>query len=352
MENRHRNIPASLIFFIVQLFLAVGLLQAQTPSGEDNSTEISVTDHNPDIHFENADFDFVKVFKGEKIEHIYKFENRGNETLKIKRVKPSCGCTAVILTNNTIPPGETGEIKATFNTVSYSGRVKKSITVSSNDPDTPRHTLTFSGEIIENVSIKPRNINFGSIHADTQTDKIVTLSIHSQTIPDLKIKKITSSRPFVIASITGEKDGKYTVDVALKDHHEVGRFSGTLTVETNSTKQKTVSISFYGEIEGDITTYPKRIYYGNIVSGKESTQKVFVKMNKGDVKIISTTLSPGYLSIKIDERYEENNPHCLIEMTLPKDAPHGKLNGSLELQTNSNKQPIIKIPITGEVKKD
>ena len=74
-------------------------------------------------------------------------------------------------------------------------------------------------------------------------------------------------------------------------------------------------------------------------------------MNRDGIKITNTILSPDFLSIKIDERYEQSNPHCLIEMKLPKDAPTGKLNGLLELRTNSKQQPVIKIPITGIVKK-
>ncbi len=57
------------------------------------------------------------------------------------------------------------------------------------------------------------------------------------------------------------------------------------------------------------------------------------------------------LSYKIDEKYEQNNPHCIIEIKLHKEAPIGKLNGLLEIYTNSQKQSVIKIPITGVIKK-
>ena len=86
-------------------------------------------------------------------------------------------------------------------------------------------------------------------------------------------------------------------------------------------------------------------------SGKEITQKLFVKINKDDIKISNTKVSPDFLSIKVVEKYEKNNPHCLIEIKLHKEAIVGKLNGLLELKTNSKIQPIIKIPIIGEIKK-
>ena len=147
------------------------------------------------------------------------------------------------------------------------------------------------------------------------------------------------------------KPEEYIVNVTLKDYRKIGRFSGKIYLETNNQKQQKATIPFFGEIAGDVTTYPKRIYYGIVTEGNELTQKLFVKMNADNIKILNTKISPDFLSIKIDEKYEQNNPHCLIEVKLHKEAAVGKLNGLLELHTNSKQQPVIKIPITGEVKK-
>ncbi len=349
MKKSYLTISIVFIFVLWQFFTNTESLAAETTSGVDQS--ISTSDQHPTIVFDNSDFNFGQIYKGQKVEHIFKFKNQGNDILRIKKVKPSCGCTAVILTNKTVPPGETGEIKSTFNSGTFRGSIKKSITVSSNDPNTPNHRLTISGQILEDISINPVNINFGSIFLDKETDKTVTVTIKSQTEPDFKINKITSSKPYINASIAEEKDGEYIINVTLKDYHKIGRFSGKIYLETNSPKQQKANIPFFGEIAGDVTTYPKRIYYGIVTEGREQTQKLFVKMNEDNIKILNIRLSPDFLSIKIDEKYEQNNPHCLIEIKLNKNAAIGKLNGLLELYTNSKNQPVIKIPITGDIKK-
>jgi hypothetical protein len=69
MEKPHITIPAFFMFFIMQLFLTVGMQQAQTTSGEGKNTEISASAQKPTIHSENPDFDFCKVHKGGKVEH-------------------------------------------------------------------------------------------------------------------------------------------------------------------------------------------------------------------------------------------------------------------------------------------
>ncbi len=353
MKTLQIAISACFLSIILLLSFNAELLSAQSTSSDNIIDSDSTLVEKPIIFFETPNFDFGKAYKGDKVEHVYKFKNRGKSTLEIKKVKPSCGCTAAVLSNNTVLPGETGEIKTTFNTVSYEGRVKKTISVLSNDPNTSNHKLTISGEVIEEISFKPKNINFGSFRADDQTDKIVKVSVKSQSGPDFKIVKATSSKPYVSVdtSTTEDQKGEYTITATLKNHHEVGRFSGKVFLESNSTKQPKTSIIFYGVVEGDITINQRRIYYGTIPEGREITKKLYVKINESYLRILSSKISPDYLSVHIDEKYEQKNPYCLIETKLHKDAPVGRISGQLELTTNSEEQPIINIPITGEVHK-
>ncbi len=351
MKTMYTTISVSIMFIMMLISLNTQLLPAQDMPVDSQSTEENSSVNKPSIFFENPNYDFGTTYKGNKVEHVYKFENRGKETLEIKKVKPSCGCTATVLSNKTILPGETGEIKTTFNTVSYNGRVRKTIAVLSNDPDTPSYKLSIGGEVIEEISVNPKNINFRSFRSDDQSVKTVKASITSQSGPDFKILKVTSSKPFVKVSVTEDQKGEYTLVATLKGHHKIGRFSGKIFLETNNTKQPKASIIFYGVVEGDITINQRRIYYGTVPEGQEITKKLYVKINESHIRILSSKISPDYFSVNIDERYEQRNPHCIIEATLHKEVPVGKIDGLLVLTTNSEELPIINLPITGEVHK-
>jgi Protein of unknown function (DUF1573). len=339
------------MFIAILFFLNTESLPAQNISGDKKTADNNTSVKKPEIFFESPDFDFGKAYKGDKVEHVYKLVNMGKATLEIKKVKPACGCTAAVLSNNTVLPGETGEVKATFNTGSYGGKVKKTISVLSNDPNTSNYKLTISGEVIEEISFNPKNINFGNFRANNQSIKTVKVSVKSQSGSDFKIVKVTSSKPFVEVSATEDQKGVYTITGTLKGHHEIGRFSGKIFLETNSAKQPKTSVIFYGVVEGDITINQRRIYYGTVPEGKEMTKKLFVKINESHIKILSSKISPDYLSVSIDERYEQKNPHCLVAIKLHEDAPVGIIDGLLELTTNSEEQPVINIPITGKVHK-
>ncbi len=62
----------------------------------------------PNLQFDNPKYDFGEVFQGGKVRHVFEFVNEGDEALYIDRVRSSCGCTAVLISEKNIPPGGKG----------------------------------------------------------------------------------------------------------------------------------------------------------------------------------------------------------------------------------------------------
>lgn len=102
------------------------------------------------IYLPETQHDFGKVPEGKKVEYTFRFENKGTESLVIKDVKTSCGCTAAIVSNNSIKPGEVGSIKVDFDTKSRFGRNSKSITIVSNDIKEPNKVITIYADVQKN----------------------------------------------------------------------------------------------------------------------------------------------------------------------------------------------------------
>jgi len=104
----------------------------------------------PVIKFDDLSYDFGTVKQGEKLEHIFKFTNEGNEKLIISSVQPSCGCTGVVMSDKKeFIAGEEGEIKITFSTDGREGINSKTVMVNTNDLVNPVITLTFKCNIIK-----------------------------------------------------------------------------------------------------------------------------------------------------------------------------------------------------------
>ncbi len=102
------------------------------------------------IFLPETQHDFGKVNEGSTIEYTFKFENKGTEPLIVKDVKTSCGCTAAVVSSNTLKPGEVGSIKVGFDTKNRTGRNSKSITIVSNDNKDPNRVLMIYAEVLKN----------------------------------------------------------------------------------------------------------------------------------------------------------------------------------------------------------
>jgi len=80
----------------------------------------------------------------------FKFTNQGKSDLIIRHIRSTCGCTAVNQSSsNVVKPGESGTIKATFNSGTYKGRVTKAIYVYTNDPSNSEVILMLNANVLE-----------------------------------------------------------------------------------------------------------------------------------------------------------------------------------------------------------
>jgi len=100
-----------------------------------------------EISFSEPEFNFGRVAVGETITHSYEFVNKGKAMLQIGQVTPSCGCTTLKdWPQGPIAPGESGKITIEFNSAGFSGKVEKSVQVSTNGY--PRDAyLKLTGEV-------------------------------------------------------------------------------------------------------------------------------------------------------------------------------------------------------------
>lgn len=101
----------------------------------------------PAIFFPEVQHNFGKTTEGKVLECSFVFRNTGGSTLNITDIKTSCGCTAALVSNENLKPGEEGTIKVEFDTKNRVGKMSKTITVVSNDPLSPNKVLTIYAEV-------------------------------------------------------------------------------------------------------------------------------------------------------------------------------------------------------------
>ncbi len=92
------------------------------------------------------DFNFGQIISGQNVEHSFRINNKSKEIMTIRRVKSSCGCTAVVTAKLEILPGMGTDIKATLDTSDLSGKIEKKIEVFF-DKGKDSLILSLSGEV-------------------------------------------------------------------------------------------------------------------------------------------------------------------------------------------------------------
>src|ERR1051326_4297442 len=85
--------------------------------------------------------DYGTVPKGDKLEWAFLVKNTGDADLQIIAAKPGCGCTVADF-DKVIKPGATGKVTAHVDTTAFAGPISKSVTLETNDPNTPTAQLT------------------------------------------------------------------------------------------------------------------------------------------------------------------------------------------------------------------
>src|ERR1041384_7686244 len=94
----------------------------------------------------------------------FTYQNTGKQPVHFKSVHASCGCTTAQTQKDEVPPGEKGEITATFNIGGRTGTQVKTVTVQTDDPDPTRATtqLTLKTVIPQLLELQPMFITWQS----------------------------------------------------------------------------------------------------------------------------------------------------------------------------------------------
>jgi hypothetical protein len=115
------------------LVLAASLLapSAQAPAPVPEPTPPRA----PRIVVEPAVFDFGKVVPERTLTKQFSIRNFGSADLTILGISHACGCTASLMDSKVVKPGGNANLRVTFETRNYAGKVSRSVLVKSNDPE-------------------------------------------------------------------------------------------------------------------------------------------------------------------------------------------------------------------------
>ncbi len=88
-------------------------------------TCVAVSHAGPAVDIPDPVFDFGKVCQRATVAHTFWVKSVGDDTLRITKVIPGCGCTQAPIEDSVIAPGDSTALEIFFSTKSYRGMVSK-----------------------------------------------------------------------------------------------------------------------------------------------------------------------------------------------------------------------------------
>lgn len=82
-------------------------------------------------------WDFGQVKGGEVLKHSFTLKNETRQTLQVKDINTSCGCTVSQVKKKTLLPQEATEIEVQFDTKGYRGETTQHVYVHTDNLDNP-----------------------------------------------------------------------------------------------------------------------------------------------------------------------------------------------------------------------
>ncbi|PID59524.1 MAG: hypothetical protein CR986_05675 [Ignavibacteriae bacterium] len=101
----------------------------------------------PEIKLSKYTHNFGNIEEGQVLDLTIQVKNIGNKNLVIKRIKSSCGCTAVLMADKNLAPNQSSDLKIEFNSKGLSGQIARTITIYSNDSKHPSRVITLIANI-------------------------------------------------------------------------------------------------------------------------------------------------------------------------------------------------------------
>lgn len=111
------------------------------------------------VSVSESSFNFGKTVQHVTIIHDFWIKSVGDETVRITKVIPGCGCTQIPLTDSVIAPGDSTSLRIILDTQAFRGRINKNPSFET-DADTAPFKLKLFAEIVtEPASARPLRLN-------------------------------------------------------------------------------------------------------------------------------------------------------------------------------------------------
>lgn len=337
---------------ILLFFVDVAFSQVPPPPKEG-----AKSDKVPQIVVPQRNIALGKVLEGDVVPVVWTIYNKGTADLILSETRASCGCTVVKLTDEqkTIPAGGKLDLTAQFDSHRRFGDQKKAVAVESNDPTEPKLQLEFSAEVEKTYELSPTELNLRSVRRGVLTEKAITITPEGGRkvveVVDITYRNpeplLYKAEPIVAKGGTGQK-----ITFTVTEDAALGSLLATANIKIKiDGLERNAELRIRGEIVADLTWTPKVLDATRQTSPPgQKLAPITVKSTEARAFEITDAKVGPMLDVKFERSNKESpNSDYEVLLTVREDAPPGPFGTTLRLFTTLLDQPIVEIPVYGNV---
>jgi hypothetical protein len=301
----------------------------------------------PRISFDHTTYELGEIRQGDVVEHDFPFLNIGELDLTIDRTRSTAECIVTLPGGHTIRKTTGGVVRAALDTAGQSGKLRRTITVYTNDPRKRTVALTLVGTVVADVAVVPKQLYVGSVIRGLRVPKVFIVTSRNESI---RIGVRSEDNPYVRLLSNPSLDSPNTAELELQVAGDApfGPFEQLVRIPTNSPDQPVLRLRIAGIVQPNVTATPHRLTFGDVPRNVDTVRQLLVR-NRGHapVRVKTAEWDPRFGSVEIDTLREGHRYR--IRAILRAGVAPGDITSVLRLTTDDPTQERIEIPVEGRV---
>lgn len=341
---------------IFTLLISLVILRGLITHAEDHK---SINDpFKYELSVDPSDINVGSILQGQTKNCSIKLQNIAyTGTLTISKISTSCYCVAPKLSQSTLKPRDSSEVKFELKAGNIAKKINEIIAIEYSNlstQDIKVLKIPISGNVDSIVEISPRRLEFECMISTGKDQKKTLLARFGSS--NLSWCKLTvESKPSnIINSKIFPKDGVYEIQIVPKiDCLSYGANEGWVVISCVNDSNKVVFqdyIPLFINNESPIYSEPQYFYLDDLQVGREKKLSVKVLKKHSNTRFLCNNLGEietETYSISTMHIESKNDMELLVKIT-----PHssGLLKTNLVIPFESDRHGELSIPIVGIVK--
>lgn len=189
--------------------------------------------------------------------------------------------------------------------------------------------------------------NFGNIpRGQTVSHDFVFINNGSEKLVILKVQPTCSCTVAITSSKELLPGAKGAIKVTFDSAGYLGPITKKITVFDNDPAQPSLTLTISGQVVTDIMISKPALFFGSIKKGRQRQQSADIFISNPSVKITAVTSTKPYVQVSTASQSVSQET---INVSVLPDAGYGPLDTSILVFSSSKEQPVVQIPVIGNI---